>query len=63
VLSLSLKILNNSIKSMENYLVEDLFDPAFIQCLVYIASKGTEFSQQWLLKDLEVCRIYVFSLN
>lgn len=55
VLSLSLKVLNNTLKSMsEGCPVNELFESSFIQCLVYIASKGTGFSQQWMLKDLEV---------
>ena len=57
VLSLCLKVLNNTVKSLSNSLVDELFEPGFVQCLVHIASKGTEFSQQWLIKDLEVCTI------
>ena len=54
VLSLALKLLNNSLKSVDNCSIEGLYTPDFIQCLVSTASKGTGFSQQWLLKDLEV---------
>ena len=54
VMSLSLKVLNKCLKSTIHCISEELFDSGFIQCLVYVASKGTEFSQQWLLKDLEV---------
>ena len=54
VLSLALKLLHNSLKSIDNCAIEDLYTPDFIQCLVSTASKGTGFSQQWLLKDLEV---------
>ena len=54
VLSLALKLLNNSLKSADNCSIESLYTPDFIQCLVSTASKGTGFSQQWLLKDLEV---------
>lgn len=55
VLSLALKLLHNSLKMADNCMIEELYTPDFIQCLVSVASKGTGFSQQWLLKDLEVC--------
>lgn len=61
VLSLCLKVLNNNVKSMENCMVQNLFEPRFIQCLVYLASKGTEFSQQWLRKDLEVLSLMLYT--
>ena len=54
VLSLGLKLLHNSLRSADNCAIEELYAPDFIQCLVSVASKGTGFSQQWLLKDLEV---------
>ncbi|KAK3091739.1 hypothetical protein FSP39_022268 [Pinctada imbricata] len=61
VMSLCLKVLNKTLKSSDHCISEELFDPGFIQCLVYIASKGTEFSQQWLLKDLEVLSLMLFT--
>lgn len=54
VLSLALKLLHNSLQTADNCCMEELHAPDFIQCLVTTASKGTGFSQQWLLKDLEV---------
>lgn len=55
VLSLSLKVLSNNLKKLgETYYATELFEASFIQCLVYLSSKGTDFSQQWLIKDLEV---------
>ena len=66
MLSLALKLLHNSLKSVDNCAIEDLYTPDFIQCLVSTASKGTGFSQQWLLKDLEVCMnifCYILSLK
>ncbi|KAK7482310.1 hypothetical protein BaRGS_00026438, partial [Batillaria attramentaria] len=53
VLALVLKVLNNLLKSNKVFTSGDVFRAEFIQCLVFIASKGTGFSQQWLLKDLE----------
>ncbi|KAL3875978.1 hypothetical protein ACJMK2_033871 [Sinanodonta woodiana] len=61
VLSLGLKLLNNSLKVPENCTMEGLHSPDFIQCLVYISSKGTGFSQQWLLKDLEVLSLMLYT--
>lgn len=55
VLSLCLKVLSNSLKNSYQPVIPELYQSSFIQCLVFIASKGTEFSQQWFLKDLEVC--------
>lgn len=57
VLSLCLKVLSNSLKNSNQPVLPELYQSSFIQCLVFIASKGTEFSQQWLLKDLEVSLI------
>lgn len=62
VLSLCLKVLSNSLKNSNQPVLPELYQSSFIQCLVFIASKGTEFSQQWLLKDLEVCCL-VFCLH
>ena len=61
VLALVLKVFDNLLKSNNIYSSPDIFRAEFIQSLVFIASKGTGFSQQWLLKDLEVtwidCRL------
>lgn len=59
VLSLGLKLLHNSLQSDSNCCMQELYAPDFIQCLVSTASKGTGFSQQWLLKDLEVSPVTV----
>ncbi|XP_041364980.1 zinc finger ZZ-type and EF-hand domain-containing protein 1-like [Gigantopelta aegis] len=62
VLSLALKVVNNSVKSEESHHFTDgLFQPDFIQCLVFVASKATGFSQQWLLKDLEVLSLMLYT--
>ena len=61
VLALVLKVFDNLLKSNSIFSSADIFRAEFIQCLVFVASKGTGFSQQWLLKDLEVtgvdCRL------
>lgn len=54
VLALALKVFHNLLKSDSIFNSPDIFRADFIQSLVFIASKGTGFSQQWLLKDLEV---------
>ncbi|CAC5406050.1 unnamed protein product [Mytilus coruscus] len=62
VLSLSLKVLSNNLKKLgETYYATELFDASFIQCLVYLSSKGTDFSQQWLIKDLEVLSLMLYT--
>ncbi|XP_071105472.1 zinc finger ZZ-type and EF-hand domain-containing protein 1-like isoform X1 [Haliotis cracherodii] len=61
VLSLALKVLNNSLKAGEKCLTHNFFKPEFIQSLVFVASKGTGFSQQWLLKDLEVLSLMLYT--
>ena len=67
VLALVLKVFDNLLKSNSIFSSADIFRAEFIQCLVFIASKGTGFSQQWLLKDLEVtgvdCRLSVRMLR
>lgn len=60
VLSLALKLLHNSLQTASNCCIFELYAPDFIQCLVSTASKGTGFSQQWLLKDLEVSKSTLF---
>jgi hypothetical protein len=46
------------LKSSNNYdrqvVAEALYGKEFVQCVVYLATQGTGFSKQWLLKDLEV---------
>ena len=59
VLSLALKLLHNSLAGAENCSLEELYAPDLIQCLVTLASRGTGFSQQWLLKDIEVHLTFV----
>ena len=60
VLSLSLKVLSNNLKkSGENIYASELFEASFVQCLVFLSSKGTDFSQQWLIKDLEVRELLI----
>jgi hypothetical protein len=60
VLSLSLKVLSNNLKkSVENIYASELFEASFVQCLVFLSSKGTDFSQQWLIKDLEVKELLI----
>ncbi|KAL5009613.1 hypothetical protein ScPMuIL_011918 [Solemya velum] len=61
VLSLSLKILSNTLKSPDNSQLSHLYTSSFIQCLVHIASQGSGFSQQWLLKDLEVLSLMLYT--
>ncbi|XP_078317573.1 zinc finger ZZ-type and EF-hand domain-containing protein 1-like isoform X2 [Crassostrea virginica] len=61
VLSLCLKVLSNSLKNSNQPVLPELYQSSFIQCLVFIASKGTEFSQQWLLKDLEVLSLMLYT--
>ncbi|XP_061181596.1 zinc finger ZZ-type and EF-hand domain-containing protein 1-like [Saccostrea echinata] len=61
VLSLCLKVLSNSLKNSNQAVLPELYQSSFIQCLVFIASKGTEFSQQWLLKDLEVLSLMLYT--
>ena len=38
-----------------------LYTPEFVQCIVYLASQGTQFNRQWLVKDLEVLSLMLFS--
>jgi hypothetical protein len=57
VLALVLKVLHGLLKVDKLAVSSDVFRAEFIQCLVFIASKGTGFSQQWLLKDLEVSSV------
>ena len=52
VLSLSLKALLRTIRSGCG--ANSLYGTQFVQAVVYLASQGTGFSRQWLLKDLEV---------
>ena len=62
VLSLSLKVLSNNLKkSGENIYASELFEASFVQCLVFLSSKGTDFSQQWLIKDLEVLSLMLYT--
>ncbi|XP_071131694.1 zinc finger ZZ-type and EF-hand domain-containing protein 1-like [Mytilus edulis] len=62
VLSLSLKVLSNNLKKLgQTYYATELFEASFIQCLVYLSSKGTDFSQQWLIKDLEVLSLMLYT--
>ena len=39
-----------------------LYKQEFVQCVVYLASLGTGFSKQWLLKDLQVSDTHTHSL-
>lgn len=62
VLSLSLKVLSNNLKkSGGSYYAAELFEASFVQCLVFLSSKGTDFSQQWLIKDLEVLSLMLYT--
>ncbi|XP_052765956.1 zinc finger ZZ-type and EF-hand domain-containing protein 1-like isoform X1 [Mya arenaria] len=61
VLSLALKLLHNSMQGADNCAIEELYAPEFIQCLVSLASKGTGFSQQWLLKDIEILSLMLYT--
>ncbi|KAK7112606.1 zinc finger ZZ-type and EF-hand domain-containing protein 1-like isoform X2 [Littorina saxatilis] len=61
VLALALKVFHNLLKSDSIFNSPDIFRADFIQSLVFIASKGTGFSQQWLLKDLEVLSLNLYS--
>ncbi|XP_076459760.1 zinc finger ZZ-type and EF-hand domain-containing protein 1-like isoform X2 [Babylonia areolata] len=61
VLAMVLKVLHNLLRSNNLCSSPDVFRAEFIQCLVFIASKGTGFSQQWLLKDLEVLSLNLYT--
>ncbi|PVD39043.1 hypothetical protein C0Q70_01670 [Pomacea canaliculata] len=61
MLALVLKALNSWLKSNKIFAVPCVFRAEFIQSLVSIASKGTGLSQQWLLKDLEVLSLMLYS--
>ncbi|KAL8625230.1 hypothetical protein ACOMHN_029988 [Nucella lapillus] len=61
VLAMVLKVLHNLLKSNNLFNSPDVFRAEFIQCLVFLASKGTGFSQQWLLKDLEVLSLNLYT--
>ena len=55
VLSLALKALLKTLNGGFSEEIGELYSQKFVQCVVYLASQGTQFSRQWLLKDLEVC--------
>ena len=38
-----------------------LYSPEFVQCIVYLTSQGTQFSRQWLVKDLEVLSLTLYT--
>lgn len=54
MLSLALKALSKTLLLMTERTGTELYQTDFLQCVVYMASQGTGFSRQWLLKDLEV---------
>ncbi|CAH1794732.1 unnamed protein product [Owenia fusiformis] len=63
VLSLALKALLNSFGSGDimGCVTEEVFSSQFIQNLVYLAGQGTGFSSQWLLKDLEILSLMLYT--
>ena len=44
----------NDASDVSSSLTSSLCSAEFVQCVVYLASLGTQFSCQWLVKDLEV---------
>ncbi|XP_013398348.1 zinc finger ZZ-type and EF-hand domain-containing protein 1-like [Lingula anatina] len=63
VLSLALKSLLQMVKSpsFQDGQSQEVFTSDVIQCLVQLASQGTGFSKQWLLKDLEVLSLMLYT--
>jgi len=57
MLSLVLKALLKFIQSGRG-LPQRLFEPQFMQSIINLASMGTGFSKQWLVTDMEVCKLY-----
>jgi hypothetical protein len=59
VLGLSLKALiksgvSDTLKGHDN----PMYEMDFVQCIVHLASRGTDFEKLWLLKDLEVSCLF-----
>ena len=52
--SLALKAMLKTLQSGLDDHVPELYTADFVQSTIYLASQGTGFSKQWLLKDLEV---------
>ncbi|XP_064597879.1 zinc finger ZZ-type and EF-hand domain-containing protein 1-like [Liolophura sinensis] len=61
VLSLALKALSKTLLLMTERTCTELYQTDFLQCVVYMASQGTGFSRQWLLKDLEVLSLMMYT--
>ncbi|ELT88491.1 hypothetical protein CAPTEDRAFT_156305 [Capitella teleta] len=72
VLALSFKALLKSLRSSASILkssndedreavTEALYVKEFVQWVVYLATQGTGFSKQWLLKDLEVLSLMLYA--
>ena len=63
VLALALKALLKTLSGGFSEDMRELYSPEFVQCVVYLASQGTQFSRQWLLKDLEVSAMQLYVCN
>lgn len=63
VLSLTLKGLLKALQSdpCKSEGQGELFTPEFVQCCVQLAKQGTSFSKLWLLKDLEILSLMLYT--
>ncbi|XP_070581023.1 zinc finger ZZ-type and EF-hand domain-containing protein 1-like [Ptychodera flava] len=63
VLALTLKAILANLQSAHDGVrsVSQLLDSGLVPLLVHTASKGTGFSRQWLLKDLEILSVMLYT--
>ena len=59
VLALSLKALLRTLQA--GRIMPGVFRTTFVQCVVHLASQSTGFSKQWLLKDLEILSLMLYT--
>ena len=59
VLALSMKALLRTIESGGS--IPQLYTMHFVQCVVHLASQSTGFSKHWLLKDLEILSLMLYT--
>lgn len=61
IMSLAQKILFRIFKNMNPFFVKEISTAEFVRCLVDFASQGTGLDKQWMLKDLEVLLLLLYS--
>ena len=59
VLALSLKALLRTMQA--GRIMPGVFRTTFVQCVVHLASQSTGFSKQWLLRDLEILSLMLYT--